>query len=72
MRPLPWFRGPNLGPFKFRDDAKRDITFLEHMGGGLHAEVFRVIVDGSIYALKMVCYIVPQWSPQAPLGLWFV
>ena len=68
MRPLPWFRGPNLGPFKFRDDAKRDITVLEHMGGGLHAEVFRVIVDGSIYALKMVCYIVPNGARGRHLG----
>lgn len=53
-RPLPWFRGPKLGLFQFRDDAKRDIAFLEYLGGGLHAQVFRVIIDGSIYALKVV------------------
>ena len=59
MRPLPRFRGTKLGPFEFRDEAKRDITFVEHLGGGLHAEVFRVMIDGSIYALKVVCYTFP-------------
>ncbi len=65
MRPLPWFRGPKLGPFEFRDETQRNITFLEHVGGGVHAEVFRVTIDGSIYALKVVCYIVSHWALRA-------
>lgn len=53
-RPLPWFKGPKLGPFQFRNEAEREIEFLEHLGGGLHAEVFRAVIDGSVYAVKVV------------------
>ncbi|AEO70537.1 uncharacterized protein THITE_2122138 [Thermothielavioides terrestris NRRL 8126] len=63
-RPLPWFRGPKLGPFKFRDEANRDITFLEHLGGGVHAEVFRVMIDDSIYALKLFRFVHPTMVIQ--------
>lgn len=55
-RPLPWFKGPKLGPFGFRDETNRDIKFLEHLGGGAHAEVFRAVIDGSEYAIKLVCF----------------
>ncbi len=61
-RPSPWFRGPKLAPFKFCDEDKRDITFLGHIGGGAHAEVFRVTIDGSIYALKVVRILFPAGS----------
>jgi hypothetical protein len=53
-RSLPWCRGPKLELIRFCDGSKRDITFLEHFGGGLHANVFRAIIDDSEYAVKVV------------------
>jgi hypothetical protein len=63
-RPLPWFKGPKLGPFTFRDELKPDIRFLEHLGGGAHAEVFRAVIDGSDYAIKLV-YFPPEGKVPA-------
>ncbi|KAG7292883.1 hypothetical protein NEMBOFW57_002928 [Staphylotrichum longicolle] len=59
-RPLPWFKGPKLGPFGFRDETNRDIKFLEHLGGGAHAEVFRAVIDGSEYAIKLFRFLHPS------------
>lgn len=53
--PLPQFRGPKLEPFRFVHDQTRDIEFLDPLGRGAHAEVWRVSIGGSVYALKLVC-----------------
>ena len=60
-RPLPWFRGPKLQPFQFLDESNRDMKFLEHLCSGLHGEVFRAEIDGSVYAVKLVCISKAGW-----------
>lgn len=67
-RPLPWLNGPKLEPFRFRDENQRKIRFLDHLGGGLHSEVFRASIDGSIYAVKLVCIRLPFGSRAVLTG----
>lgn len=55
MVPLPYCDGPKLKPFVFQGPQK--IEFLEYLGEGLHAHVFKVKVLGQIYALKLVSEI---------------
>src|SRR5438874_250828 len=50
--PLPRCDGPKLKPFDFQ--GAQTIEFLEHVGEGLHAHVFKVQIRGQIYALKLV------------------
>ena len=50
--PLPLCDGPKLEPFVFTGPQK--IKFLEHIGEGLHSHVFKVEIQGRIYALKLV------------------
>lgn len=50
--PLPQCDGPKLDPFKF--SGAQAIEFLEHIGEGLHAHVFKVSIHNQIYALKLV------------------
>lgn len=50
--PLPQCDGPKLKPFNFQGPQK--IEFLEYLGEGLHAHVFKVKILGHIYALKLV------------------
>lgn len=52
--PLPQIDGPTLAAFDFQGPQK--IEFLEHVGEGLHAHVFKVRILGGIYALKIVSY----------------
>ncbi|KAI0116470.1 kinetochore Sim4 complex subunit FTA2-domain-containing protein [Nemania sp. FL0031] len=54
--PLPKCDGPKLKPFDFQGPQK--IEFLERVGEGLHAHVFKVKILGKIYALKLFrfCY----------------
>ncbi|KAI1387201.1 kinetochore Sim4 complex subunit FTA2-domain-containing protein [Hypoxylon trugodes] len=49
--PLPRWYGPKLEPFKFQ--GSQEIEFLELIGSGLHSSVFKVRIEGKIYALKM-------------------
>lgn len=49
--PLPLCEGPKLKPFAFQD--QQNIEFLEYLGAGAHSYVWKVKMDGSIYALKM-------------------
>ncbi|KAI5925861.1 kinetochore Sim4 complex subunit FTA2-domain-containing protein [Camillea tinctor] len=49
--PLPQWLGPKLGPFDFQGPQK--IEFLEFLGEGLHAMVFKVRILGQVYALKV-------------------
>lgn len=50
--PLPQVDGPKLKPFKF--SGARKIEFLEYAGAGTHAQVFKVKMEGEIFALKVV------------------
>jgi Kinetochore Sim4 complex subunit FTA2 len=50
--PLPQCDGPKLKPFDFKGPQK--IGFLDHVGEGLHAHVFKVEILAQIYALKLV------------------
>ena len=50
--PLPNCDGPKLKPFNFQGPQK--IEFLEYLGEGLHAHVFKVKILAQIYALKLV------------------
>ncbi|KAG5952846.1 hypothetical protein E4U53_007778 [Claviceps sorghi] len=49
--PLPQCDGPKLKPFPFQ--GPQSIQFLDYIGGGLHAHVFKVMILGQIYALKL-------------------
>lgn len=53
--PLPQCKGPQLKPFKFHRSQK--IEFLEYIGEGSHAHVFKVRIQESVYALKLVSSI---------------
>lgn len=50
---LPQCEGPKLQPFDVRGPQK--IEFLDYLGEGLHAHVFKVKVLGRVYTLKVVC-----------------
>ena len=52
--PLPRVRGPKLKPF--RGTASADIEFIEFIGSDkdLDSKVWKVRIDGKIYALKIV------------------
>lgn len=53
--PLPVAEGPRLHPFPAYQDGKTpDIEFLEHLGTGAAAHVFKARIAGQIYALKVV------------------
>ncbi|KAI8666918.1 hypothetical protein NCS56_00826700 [Fusarium sp. Ph1] len=49
--PLPHCDGPKLEPFDFQIPQK--MGFLEYIGEGAHAHVFKVRILGQIYALKL-------------------
>ncbi|KAH9995148.1 kinetochore Sim4 complex subunit FTA2-domain-containing protein [Xylariaceae sp. FL0662B] len=68
--PLPRCDGPKLKPFDFQ--GAQTIEFLEHVGEGLHAHVFKVQIRGQIYALKLVDEISSLTLPCAYLQFRFV
>ncbi|KAG5931505.1 hypothetical protein E4U53_001737 [Claviceps sorghi] len=49
--PLPHCDGPKLKPFPFK--GPQNIKFLDFLGEGLHGCVFKVMISGQIYALKL-------------------
>lgn len=51
---LPKCPGPKLGPFQFHNASNPTIDVLGLVGSGLHSEVFKVNIEGKIYALKAV------------------
>lgn len=55
--PLPRREGPKLGPFEYKT-ANHEITFLKYIGGGLHGHIFKVKIEGTIYALKMANIVI--------------
>lgn len=50
--PLPRCDGPKLKPFDFQGPQK--IEFLDYIGEGIHAHVFKIKILGQIHALKLV------------------
>ena len=54
--PLPLLGGPKLGPF--RGTATADIEFIWEVGDedNLDSKVWKVIIDGKYYALKIVSH----------------
>lgn len=57
MAGLPNVEGPKLMPF-IPDGSPYDLEFLEFIGGGEHGYVWKVSINGEVYALKMVCSLV--------------
>ncbi|KAH6616142.1 kinetochore Sim4 complex subunit Fta2 [Chaetomium sp. MPI-SDFR-AT-0129] len=53
--PLPQCDGPKLNPFNFKGDPT--IEFIDYLGEGLHAHVFKVRIDNQIYALKLFRFL---------------
>lgn len=50
---LPPVPGPKLAKFRGKD-GPLNIDFIQYLGSGVHAHVWKVCMDGNIYALKMV------------------
>ncbi|KAI0596166.1 kinetochore Sim4 complex subunit FTA2-domain-containing protein [Biscogniauxia sp. FL1348] len=44
--------GPSIPPFH-SGKGKLDITFIQHIGAGIHSHVWKVKINGAIYALKI-------------------
>jgi hypothetical protein len=51
---LPRIPGPKLEPFRWADPQSRNITFISYLGEGLHGHAYKVDIDGTKYALKIV------------------
>lgn len=51
LPPVPDCEGPKLRPFQ--SHGTPEITFLTEIGKGAHAHVFKVQIDGRIFALKV-------------------
>lgn len=62
--PLPNIPGPKLKPFDF--GGPQNIEFLEDIGEGRDAMVFKVRILGHVYALKVV-----STALCLPAGLFF-
>ncbi|KAH9998178.1 kinetochore Sim4 complex subunit FTA2-domain-containing protein [Xylariaceae sp. FL0662B] len=52
MAGLPLLPGPKLEPFRFKTNNS-SIEFIEALGDGVDSTVWKVSIDGSIYALKI-------------------
>ncbi|KAK7975449.1 kinetochore Sim4 complex subunit FTA2-domain-containing protein [Apiospora arundinis] len=52
MESLPPIPGPKMAQFKGKGGAL-NIEFIQHLGSGVHAHVWKVRIDNDIYALKM-------------------
>ncbi|KHN95789.1 uncharacterized protein MAM_06401 [Metarhizium album ARSEF 1941] len=53
--PLPRCDGPKLKAFPFPGPQKME--FLEYLGEGLHAHVFKIRISGQVYALKLFRFV---------------
>lgn len=54
LPPIPDCDGPQLQPYQ--SSGTPEITFLEEIGKGAHGHVFKVQIDGHIFALKVFNY----------------
>jgi hypothetical protein len=69
--PLPLCDGPKLKPFDIQGGGQA-IEFLDYLGEGSHARVFKVQILGKIYALKLVGAKLMEMSSMDSLTLlWF-
>ncbi|KAI0545067.1 kinetochore Sim4 complex subunit FTA2-domain-containing protein [Xylaria curta] len=60
--PLPYCDGPKLKPFPFQGPQR--IKFLDYLGEGSHAHVFKTEINGNIYALKLFRFCREDiWGP---------
>ena len=57
LEAFPYIPGPQLARFDTKG-KDLDIEFVRHLGAGIHAHVWKVVIDGTPYALKMVLYSV--------------
>ncbi|CAM1502362.1 Fc.00g043460.m01.CDS01 [Cosmosporella sp. VM-42] len=62
--PMPRCDGPKLEPFDFQ--GQQNMEFLEYLGEGSHSHVFKVEIQGLIYALKLFrfCYDQDWAAPE--------
>lgn len=51
LPPVPDCEGPQLQPYQ--SSGTPEITFLEELGRGAHGHVFKVQIDGKVFALKV-------------------
>ncbi|KAI0471071.1 kinetochore Sim4 complex subunit Fta2 [Xylariaceae sp. FL0804] len=65
MTALPNIPGPKLKPFGSETGQPVEIEFIRHVGKGAHAHVWKVRLNGEVYALKMFifgkCYMRPSF-----------
>lgn len=54
MAALPKTNGPKLAPFEERAEERYDIEFLNRIGEDSSGYVWKVSIDGNVFALKMV------------------
>ncbi|KAK8084357.1 kinetochore sim4 complex subunit FTA2 domain-containing protein [Apiospora hydei] len=58
MGSLPPAPGPKLAEFKGKRTGETlHIDFIQYLGSGVHAHVWKVRIDGEIYALKMFRFV---------------
>lgn len=53
MTDFPQVPGPKVKQFESPNGLVK-IHFIHHIGKGIHAHVWKVQIDGNIYALKIV------------------
>ena len=53
MDELSYLPGPQLKKFDTKG-KELDIEFIQHLGSGAHAHVWKVYINGDLYALKLV------------------
>lgn len=53
---LPRIPGPKLGPYQSPNGntGRPQVKFLEELGQGAHSAVWKVKIDGKLFALKLV------------------
>ncbi|KAH9906764.1 kinetochore Sim4 complex subunit FTA2-domain-containing protein [Xylariomycetidae sp. FL2044] len=76
MAALPKVPGPKLAPYV--DGESLDIDFIQHLGKGVHAHVWKVLINGKVFALKIFThwenfntgktYRLPEMSRQEELA----
>lgn len=54
MSAFPQVPGPKLSPFDTKGRPFK-LKFLSHIGEGVHAHIWKVKINGELYALKIVC-----------------
>lgn len=58
LPPVPDCEGPKLRPYQ--SHGTPEITFLNQIGKGAHGHVFKVQIDGNVFALKVFNFQIPD------------